>query len=478
MQGFFTDIHCHPTLRALNVANSYSEADYWEVIENQTIKNALAKWAVKQTSDIAKASQTNLKAAVRGNVRVLFDSLYPLEQGFLNIRKLPAKLLGTKGASTLIRTITGISVKRLSHSKINDNYFAKLQEHYTCLVKNQGSSPCGTYQYRITNNYETLRNNLIDGQTLSIVPTIEGGHVLGCGTEDSEKIPLKVHKQIISRNIKAIKSWEYPPFFINLAHHFWNQLCGHAPSIKPPGKHIMNQKKGLFLGITELGWHAIYELLSPQNGKKILIDVKHMSARARKEYYQFIAINNYINPDNKIPIICSHTGLNGVNTLNECINRQKKLHTKAEHYFHDWEINLCAEDVRAIHQSGGLLGIMMDKGMLAHKSYLKKIDGLEESAQKDAFVKLIWDNIFEAIRSVNKKTAWDIIAFGSDFDGIITHIDSYPNYAYLPQLQHDMLTYLEQYRYKQDLWFGYEPAELVHKILTENTMHFLRKYYV
>jgi len=140
---------------------------------------------------------------------------------------------------------------------------------------------------------------------------------------------------------------------------------------------------------------------------------------------------------------------------------------------------MCAEDVRAIHDSGGLLGIMMDKGLLGTKVLLQKISAIKDAdQQKQTYVKLIWDNIFEAIKAVGQKSAWDIIALGTDYDGIITHIDHYPNLANMMDLKQDLITYLTDTAYQEKFWFGYTPQELVHKMMHQNTIEVLKKYFM
>src|SRR5204863_8678457 len=59
-------------------------------------------------------------------------------------------------------------------------------------------------------------------------------------------------------------------------------------------------------GITKWGKEFIREAMSSENGKRVLIDVKHMSLRSRKEFYDMRKIEF---PD--APIIASHVGIAG-----------------------------------------------------------------------------------------------------------------------------------------------------------------------
>ena len=87
-----------------------------------------------------------------------------------------------------------------------------------------------------------------------------------------------------------------PVFFITFAHHFDNRLCGHAHSIPGMGKILMKQRPHMNEGFRRNGHRIIREILGlnlagePDSslGYRILIDVKHMAARSRVEYYDLV----------------------------------------------------------------------------------------------------------------------------------------------------------------------------------------------
>ena len=172
---FTVDIHHHITLRVMNTATSKEEISYWQPKHNTIIGTAAGNLIRQQTKDIAKVSQTNLYAAAKGNVKILFDSLYPMEDGFFRMESLSQRLVGKKNADTILRTITGMSENRLKEIRKNTDYFSKLQEHYECLLQAKGSSPDGKYRLEISKNYEHLQKIMQEQEnTLVIVPTIEG----------------------------------------------------------------------------------------------------------------------------------------------------------------------------------------------------------------------------------------------------------------------------------------------------------------
>ena len=473
---FYVDIHCHPTLRAMNSRPVNGSRNPWEKTSNETFESRISRWANRQSREISKESQCNYYAVADGNIRVVFDSLYPVEKGFLNFRKLPAAVMGKTGAEQVFRTVTGIEQATLYRLRENVQYFPELLEQYEFLLSHQGDSPDGRYCYQLVNSYAEMEQLHIEKPNcVAVVVNIEGAHALGCGTEESMSLSTRKHKLKLTQNIETVKSWDYSPFSINLAHHFWNQLCGHTRSFKPPIYSALNQKNGLNTGITELGWHVIQELHTRNNGKRILIDTKHMSVAARLEYYSFIERYNYMNKGDQIPIICSHTGVNGFSSLESSVVKKDKGRKTRGSYFHNWGINLSSEELRIIHKSKGIVGIMLDKGLLGSPSTLAKIAAIQDDEiRKDGFSELILRNIFYVMESIGEKTAWDLLSIGSDYDGLITHVDCYENATRFINLEADLVSFLERKKYKQELWFGYEPHEMIRKIMGTNAMDFLK----
>ncbi|MBL4756051.1 MAG: membrane dipeptidase [Flavobacteriales bacterium] len=286
-------------------------------------------------------------------------------------------------------------------------------------------------------------------------------------------------EKMVIKNIGEVKQWEHPPFFITFAHHFWNQLCGQAATLPPPTRITCNQNKGLNTGFTNLGWRVLKELLSKDNGKRMLIDTRHMSAQSRLEYYNFIQQHNADNPDDNIPIISSHSAVNGFSTLRASNHVPDNMKKKRKTPFCAWSLNISDEEVRVIHDSGGIIGIILDKGRHSGIDVLKSIEKIHNpDEKKQAFLKLILDNIFQYIQAVNKKSAWDVLTLGTDFDGVITHFDFYEDMSKMPDLKNDLTAYLKHHSYQQKLWFGYEPEEMLDKIFTTNSMTFLKRNFV
>lgn len=477
MSEFYVDIHCHPTMRAFNTTPNGSARNMWESTKNDEINTFIGKWAWEQSKNVSKLSQSNFYNCINGKTRVVFDSFYPLERGFINFKKIPKLIVGKKTLETLAITASGISLERMGQYTREHNYFKELNEQYDFLVSNQGASPCGNYRYRIATNYNDLEHSLKnEPNTINVIVTIEGAHAFGSGLQATENMVIDDLKQTLKNNIDSVKKWEYPPFFITFAHHFWNQLCGHAMTLPVPTTLVCTQKKGLDTAFTELGSFVLEELLSTKNGKRILLDTRHMSVNSRKHYINYVTQYNKQNPDNRIPLISSHSAVNGYETMDNSLQIKDSISKKKATAYCAWSLNISGEEAVAIHESGGIAGVILDKGRHSGVHLLKSIEKIQNvSEKKEQFLKLICDNIFFYVNAVNQKSGWDILTIGSDFDGVITHFDIYEDASKLPELKKDLIDFLSKRKYRSDLWFGYTPEEMIHKLFTQNAMDFLKR---
>lgn len=473
---FFVDFHCHATLRALNTIPESGKKNMWEKTYNPESNTTIGRWARFQTREISKESQTNFYDYAQSGTRVIFDSLYPLEKGWFNFRRLPHYMVGERAKEELMMVAVGVDKKRFLCLKQAESYFSELKENYDFISKGQGFSPDGQYYYKIAKSSDDLNRILQESpHSIAVVLNIEGGHSLECGAPCTEYMSVQDHGKLIKDNIETIKSWEYPIFSINLAHHFDNQLCGHARSLKSPISLVFNQTENLNKGLTRLGWMAVENLLSLKNGKRVLIDGKHMSVQARKEYYSFVREYNRRNPDDRIPLIYGHTGVNGFETMEESVLKPDNGRKFRGSYFNNWSINVSDEEIEYIHESGGMVGIMVDKGLLGSPDTLKNIRTVTDSGQrKKAFITLLLDNIFHVVRTVGDRSGWDIVTLGTDYDGMITHMDPYPAASNISQLYEDLLYFLKTAEYKNHLWYNYTPEEILAKLFRDNAMNFLK----
>ena len=97
------DIHAHPTMRAAHTMPVNGETrNHWVENHNDVVDSAIGRWAWKESGGVAKVSQSNFYNCMKGNVRVVFNSLYPVERGFINFRKVPKILIGKRHLRLLL----------------------------------------------------------------------------------------------------------------------------------------------------------------------------------------------------------------------------------------------------------------------------------------------------------------------------------------------------------------------------------------
>lgn len=473
------DIHVHPILKASNWTKGDGEKNPWESFDHIEPNSRTGKFAIKATQAMAKYTQSNFYKLIEGNVRVISVSLYPFERGFLNMRNLPKLLASNETVYEMTAIASGMGLETIRELDKNINYFEELEKEYNYLKRHEGKSPCGKYSYKIVNNYTEIQEVLKKENEIAVIISVEGAHAFFDNEMWEGSFGKKEMKNKLSENILKVKNWENPPFFMNLMHHFYNHLGGHGTTFYGVTGSLLNQNKKLEAGLEGLGLRVMKEMLSDKNGKRILIDTKHMSLKARKEYYNWVRSHNYISKVDNIPIICSHTGVNGFKTMKGSL-MQKDTNKKSKNsYFFNWAINLSDEELSIIHQSDGIMGMIIDKGKLGGGAFHKKlVKTTDEKVKSEMYMKLFWDNLFQGVHAIGKKSAWDMFVIGTDYDGAINHVEGYDDATKLQNLYKDLIEYLDKNKYEKALWHGYKPEELVEKVFFKNSMDFMAKYFV
>ncbi len=480
--GPFADIHQHSNLKSFYSGYPRPTRNIWDYMVHKTDhKGTTAKFSLKNSDEVAKFSQANFYDLIEGNVRIPTVSLYPMETGFLDFRNLAEFVTNQKGRDNMAEIITGYGLDAIKYLRNNDDYYSLLQQEYRYMLDNQGKSPCGKYEYELATDYKHLRGILNKGpHTLAVVLSVEGAHVFFDKAMLSGKLTKSEMRAKLIQHIGEVKEWEVPPFTMNLCHHFYNGLCGHSRSFSGLlSLGLVNQNKGMDLGFTGLGIIASRELVSRQNGKRIIIDTKHMSLKGRVHYYNWIRSYNRISNSDKIPIICSHTGVNGYKTMSSSVLKKDNHKKMTQHHFNRWSINISDEETRIIYESGGLVGIMMDKYKMAGRKFFDKLVKITDRQEiKDAYAEAFMDNVIQMIQAVGEPSAWDMITLGTDYDGAIPHVDCYEKSSRLPEFYDQLITYLDKTKHGKEYWYGLKPQEIADKIFSENALAFYQKHFI
>lgn len=465
------DIHVHSTLKPYGnsfTANSIPKnvsdlSSIWHQDRSGGFDNLF-----ENSFGISRYRQSDFSTLTEGNCNIVFVSLYPIEKGFFSVRQNYLR----RFEQIIIQFASLLGRTRIAFVRSESyNYFVDLCKEYKFLSSLSNTVPTGgTNYYTLISN----PNEINQSNHLSVVVTIEGCHVFCEGTDVENADNWRNLKQ----NVKHVKEWTNPPFFVTFAHHFYNGLCTHAKSFYDAAGKLLNQEYGMrnpdfvkeddLPPFTDLGRELINLLLSNENGRRILIDVKHMSKEARIEYYTILR-EKY--PENEIPVIWSHGAVD--------------VH-------HDQEINLDLElDVAMIYKTNGLIGIEMDQRILGynHNRFIKWFRSIFRRKAKKEFLDAayFWDQVILiaefAYQNGYTDNPWKCLALGSDYDGVINPLNSYRDASTLPSLRNHLITHLNQYWEKDRCIIpknhkGMNTEKVIHALLYQNAYNFMEKHYV
>lgn len=496
MKKYSIDIHAHTTLKPFTHNYPDKPSEIWNALSNTCTGISQPVLQIFENS-VLRGTQTALEQAAEGNVKIIGVSLFTYEDGWI------------KGAAkSIISCLAGPSKQKLNDIfQAKEDIYKNLTNEFNYLVEQtqkeytdkKGDTWTIKFLTRDILNKIASNDQILDTEnTIYLFVNIEGIQTLGIpsANEDTpyDQYPDKLTNDIRTRINEIKNTWVAMPQFITFCHHFGNMLAGHARTIPPFLNDVLNidQNRFLYKGINKNGKKILFEILGDKQ-RRILIDIKHFSAQARKDYYQYLEDTF---PDENIPVICSHTGfINKYTTLDQLILQVDDGSDLRNEYLLNWTINLCKEDLEVIQKSNGLIGIQTDLKRLVGKKYHKAIKKMSGNDASKMSCEIVWANIFTAISCLNNKAAWDLLCIGSDYDGIVSYLPGYPTFAEYPKLKVDLVTSLtnKSFQYIHNiningkfldnteidrLMFGYTPLELVDKIFSTNALHFWKKHFL
>ncbi|NNJ88151.1 MAG: peptidase M19 [Eudoraea sp.] len=481
LKNDYIDLHCHPALKpfgksfrdipvGVNSGDRRRKKSIWYYDPPSPFDKLL-----NYLSGLTKFSQSNFTALSLGGVSIVCVSLYPLEKWFVR-NKLNNELILDLASNFAL----GIGAKRVDHIQGIQDYFKDLVQQYMYYQQLDGKTfriAGGRYRYKLVRNYgeiEKIRSEESTSriQTIAVVITIEGLHVLNTG------LRISPDEEEVIQNINAIKKWQFCPFFITIAHHFWNHICGHAPSLTGIITKFADQSEGLDTGFTPLGRKVLERMLSKTDGKRILPDIKHMGLTARKEYYELLDSGEDEYKD--IPIIVSHGACNGLTSFSDPV----PAYPETAKELNPASINFYDEELIRLARSGGIIGLQLDERRLTNKARLKKT---KHSIKRHKIMhyrsELLWNQLqhIATVLDAEGLFAWDCMAIGSDFDGIIDPLNGFWTAEELPYLA----DFLERhaYNYMSKAIFNFpenkiDADEIVQRLFSGNGKRFLSKYFI
>ena len=484
MEKHYIDLHCHPSLKPYSKSFKYKpqkqnilDAGRKNSIWHYGPPNRLEKW-LNRLVTLTKFSQTDMTTLAKAQSKVVIVALYPFEKHFLTKR-----LIGFKGfTDLLVNLAASISQSRIDFVLNHDNYFTDLEGEYAYYRKlhNEVQQVDGRfYTYKLVKNKAEIEANQLleteDNKVINVILTIEGAHSLNSGLDRDVNTADPVE---VLENAEKIKSWEHRPMFITLAHHFYNEFCGHARSISI-GALKNNQLRGMNCGITTLGFQVIDALLNNDNNDRIPIDVKHMSNDSRKQYYAKLD-THYVDED--IPVIVSHGACNGLRSQEEFDQTDYPKHAA---WFNDKDINIFDNEILRIAKTNGIFGLQMDERRIGSENAVKKSKVLFVRKRKQLRKKslLVWRQIEHIAEVLNNdgKFCWGIQSIGSDFDGIVNPLKGIWTAENISDLAEALIPHADDYlktNWDKLLNFNRITSEgIVERVMHINATEFINRHY-
>jgi microsomal dipeptidase-like Zn-dependent dipeptidase len=465
----------------------------WEFWEHQCPSDAY-NIVLEKSEDVPKFTQSNFESMHLGNARLLYVSLSPIEYGMRH-PKIFRELAKVRNTFACMAGITP-DWAFFMDSKID--YFKDLKAEIAMLLREDGLPHIAgdrVLRYQLIEDAAELHQTLAATDQIAVLLSIEGAHALGEGPLSSAQMEDEDYQTQVLEHLMMLKGskpmfekgefLQTPIALMTLNHFMWNGLSGHAKTFGQVEGYLMDQSEGLDAGITPFGQRFIELMLDRAAGRRILVDVKHMSVSSRKQYYAYLEELKL--RGDTVPVVASHVGLAGESwRILEDSKLQKSSPTTP--WLNQAPISMFDEDVQMVLESKGIMGLMLDKYRAAGPQAIKELDETRAGSmeRRQTYIKLLVLNMMEIVDVAQSVEAWDIISIGSDFDGMINAMETYDQGFKLPSLRSDLLAYFEQ---PTDLWdlypkrkvqrymYGLKASNIVDKVMGGNLLAFTERIY-
>ena len=483
MNSFF-DLHLHPSFKPyLSDTNPDKRKNCWDFLNNLI-------GIVKSQSCLDQMKEGRVNLAVAG----IYTMERPLTSSYL-IEQLAPKLT--------------VLDKGMLHFPTFTNYFQALWEEVKHLERSENHNVENGQTFQIIKSIDEFQ----EGQ-MNIILAIEGAHGLEGFNSD-----------LLSNFRKIKQNRDYRFLYLTLVHMTQYPIATHAYGMKLIKKNNQFKPKGL--GLTKLGEDIIDMAYDESLGKRVYIDIKHLSLVSRVKFYRYRKAKGYDN----IPILATHMGMTGMSWDRFAITGQFSEPPKRKGafievnyerprgigkgmldktFFNPWSLNLYNEDIKEILASDGLIGISLDQRILGSENVKGEFFSLDElsyilSDYKDPendlkisfpegeftdekevakdmnerkHLRHLCNNILYVVK-IGGESAWEHMCIGSDFDGLIDPINFCKNSSEFPKLQNGLLAMLPLMMEEDDS-YDYDSSNLEKKvrgIMFENAFNFLQKYF-
>lgn len=354
----FFDFHLHPVLKCIfsdeDAAKGLRKLSPWEKLDTRRIPLLL-----KACSDFSYIlqSQSNLAQLAYNECNLICVALYIPEKDMLDNALIKGQANGPLNVYLQPDKVRSI---------IDGNpYQLLITDDWNTLTNN---AAFGITDRKVKPLKKRSDYNEKDTNTIHAVFSIEGCHTLSSALQKFDVDEIIANLDELRKNVSVIS--------LNITHIEQSPLCNQAfaiqfidkASFKPSGNQMSAD------GI---------KVLMHCYTNKIMIDVKHMSLAARMQLYnlrttaQFAQINQ--------PIVCTHAGFTGIkiteipdyildykrsgNNTMLLQGKPVKYGTITRPCFNASSINLYDDDIIQILNSGGIIGLSLDKRILGYQNF-------------------------------------------------------------------------------------------------------------
>lgn len=400
------DFHFHPLFK--RYLTSFEDADRQNddstlpvrLPRPGTVIDALVGHILENQASVAQTLANKAPADMRVGVAAVLalEYVFASRQGLLKLLEL--EFLGHDVVARLdSRFVDFVNLGQGSYAQLLDKELA-----FYRWVDQESARP-GTglqAQVNLLNRKQGSPQKQLKTGKLNLALAIEGGHSLSQRIIRQLVGPYDPVAQVQHYRADPTVDFLYLTL-THLSHIPEQQLCSHAFGFKLvknlPDAHPQ------FGGLTPLGREVVRACVDTQTLRfPILIDIKHMSARGRDDFFgyrrELLAQRpgGFVppGPGGTWPIVATHMGVTGFRrrdlrehlaqygqeatnpfSVRLRLNRARAGHFKEglfpeNVFFNASSIGLFDEDIEEIARSGGLIGISFDSRILGYQNLLKR----------------------------------------------------------------------------------------------------------
>ena len=404
----YFDLHCHPFLRSVWVAGHQPDQEFFVKINpgNARLVQKIVIGAFGKPLETILNSQaclSDVRRADPGGAKIIVATLFAMENSYANLKFC--------GFNQVLQFVDGINIEQLKEigdaaAPTSISYHALLRRELA-IVDQFGNHDFGPFRCQIVSDFSQLST---DPDVVNIILNMEGGH----NFYTTANIPIQEDEINRGQVTRQLETWKKAAFrhelprllYITVTHHTTNCLANQAFGV--PSRFAgngTNPNAGGFNPagnrISEEGFKFIRTALrQTPDEDRILIDLKHMSVQARRQWYRFR--ETLMNDEGfaPIPLVASHMGVTGLSwlapTVATCSNFPPD--DNCFEVFHDdslgllgfrlkddgprdlrlkfnpWSINLYDEEIQLIVKSGGLIGLSFDDRILGNSDFTESTE--------------------------------------------------------------------------------------------------------